>query len=42
MTRSRSRRSVARSDREVMYGVLFVVGVLLLLAVIGFLYNMWS
>jgi len=25
-----------------MYGVLFVVGVLLLLAVIGFLYNMWS
>jgi hypothetical protein len=38
-TRSRSRRSIIKSDREVMYGVLFVAGVALLLAVIVLLYT---
>jgi hypothetical protein len=41
MTRSRSRRSVTKSDREVMYGVLFVTGIALLLVVIVLLYTMW-
>ena len=39
MTRSRSRRSVVKSDREVVYGVLFVIGTALLFAVIVLLYT---
>ena len=38
MRRSRSRRSITKSDREITYGVLFVIGIALLLAVIVFLY----
>ena len=40
MTRSRLRRSVTKSDREVMYGLLFVAA--LLLAAMVLLYTMWS
>jgi hypothetical protein len=39
VTRSRSRRSATRSDREVMYGALFVTGIALLLGVIVLLYT---
>jgi hypothetical protein len=39
VTRSRSRRSVTKNDREIMYGLLFVTGVALLLAVIVLLYT---
>jgi hypothetical protein len=42
VTRSRSRRSVTKSDREVTYGVLFVTGIALLLVVLLWLYAKWS
>ena len=42
MRHSRSRRSVTKSDREVMYGLLFVAGIALLLLAIVLLYTRWS
>jgi hypothetical protein len=39
VTRSRSRRSITKGNREVMNGVLFVTGIVLLLVLIVFLYT---